>query len=74
MYTLKLAVSNVCIYLCSTYVRVAKQHLNCAQGGAVVEEIGGKRVANYVGSDFLGDAGLHGPIFHDTLDRAWIET
>ena len=49
-------------------VGMAKEGLNGAEIGAVHKEVCGKRMAESVGSDVFGDAGLFGIFFDDTLD------
>src|ERR1039458_10719433 len=42
---------------------MAEQLLNDAQVGAVIEQMGGKAVAQHVGGDVAGDAGPAGAVF-----------
>ena len=49
-------------------VGVAKEFLDAAQVGSVVEEVGGEAVAQFVGANFEGDGGMPEIFLQEIID------
>ena len=67
-------IGKVSVYLGSADIGVTKETLDGTEVGTVHEEVSGKRMAEGVGCDVLGDAGKFGVFGDDTLDASGGET
>ena len=66
-------VEDVGVDHCSLDIFVAEQFLDGPDVIAVLQQVGGERVAKGMGADTLGDAGLAGGLFDGFVQTAGVE-